>query len=52
MAAVQENSTFGSYLRLLDAEKPQLRRAAGQDDQRGLGHRRLVQTELREAGWS
>lgn len=42
---------FASYLCLLDAEKPQLWRTARKDDQRGLSHRRLVQAELREAGW-
>lgn len=39
-----------NHLCLLDAEKAQLRHAAGQDHQRGFGHSRLVQAELREAG--
>lgn len=49
-APVRSESKCGSYLRLLDAEEPQLRRTAGQDHQRGLGHGRLVQAELGEAG--
>lgn len=39
-----------NHLCLLDAEKAQLWHAAGQDHQRGFGHSRLVQAELREAG--
>lgn len=40
------------YLRLLDAEEPQLWHTGGQDCQRGFSHSRLVQAELREAGRS
>lgn len=37
-----------SYLSLLDAEQPELWHTGGQDPQRGFGHGRLVQAELRE----